>query len=141
MPYTQKMNGNKAVIECQNKTLAELFIDAGHALFEYIADGSKIKGDTRQEIVLQADSVKELFVQWIQELMARVEQMGMLYADFEVFSIQQAGKDMVLTGAVYGEPIDTERHHLTTHANLDAKSVACKEQKDLATCSFILTAQ
>lgn len=138
MPYTRKDEGTKTIVSCEGETLAEVFLSAAHGLFDVLSGGSKIRGDTRQEIVVQAESTGALFREWLKELMARVTLSGMLYSDFEVFSIQQASaKQVVLTGAVYGEQYDVERHTVAKGVSLDEKSAACSE-KGKTSCSFTM---
>lgn len=138
MPYTRKDEGAKTIVSCSGETLAEVFLAAAHGLFDVLSSGSKVRGDTRQEIVVQAENTDALFREWLKEFMARVTLSGMLYSDFEVFSIQNAGpKQVVLTGAVYGEAYDEKRHMVTKDVSLDEKSIVCSE-KGKAHCSFAM---
>lgn len=138
MPYTRKDEGVKTIVSCEGNTLSEVFLSAAHGLFDVIANGSKVRGDTRQEIVVQAENTDALFREWLKELIGRVMLSNMLYSDFEVFSIQNAGpKQVVLTGAVYGEAYDDKRHTIAKGVSLDEKSAACSE-KGRASCSFTM---
>ncbi len=137
MAFTRKDEGNKTLITCEGATEKEVFIDAGHALFDVIAHNNKIRGDVRQEIVIQAADMNGLFQEWLKELMVRVTDMGMLYADFDVFSIQKiSSKSMVLTGAVFGESIDEKRHTVTPAPKLDESHATCNEKTGAVTCTF-----
>lgn len=138
MSYSREDADGASTLTCTGKTLADVCVDAAHGLFEALADGSKIRGDVRQEIVIQAEDTIGLLREWLKELIARVGQMSMVYSDFEVFSIQKAGaKQLLLTGALYGEPIDKERHTVAMNRALDEKSIACKEGEHLV-CSFMI---
>ena len=137
MAFTRKDEGARTVITCEGATEKEVFIDAGHAVFDVIAHNNKIRGDVRQEIVIQADDMNGLFKEWLKELMVRVTDMGMLYADFDVFSIQKVGsKSMVLTGALFGESIDEKRHTVQTSAKLDESHATCNEKTGAVACTF-----
>lgn len=137
MPYTRKNEGEKTIISCSGETLSEVFLAAAHGLFDVLVGGSKIRGDTRQEIVVQAENTDSLFREWLKELMARVTLSGMLYSDFEVFSVQKVGaKQVVLTGAVYGELYDEARHTVSKAVSLDEKSAECDEKG--TSCSFTM---
>lgn len=137
MAFTRKDEGTKTVITCEGASEKEAFIDAGHAVFDVIAHNNKIRGDVRQEIVIQADDMNGLFKEWLKELMVRVTDMGMLYADFDVFSIQKVGsKSMVLTGALLGESIDEKRHTVQTSAKLDESHAICNEKTGAVVCTF-----
>ncbi|MBI4599378.1 archease [Candidatus Uhrbacteria bacterium] len=140
MPFTRNDEDKKTLFTCQGASEKDVFIDAGHALFDGLAHNNKIRGDVRQEIVIQADDLNALFVGWLKELMSRFTDMGMLYADFDVFSIQNVGaKNMVLTGAVYGEQIDTQRHTVDNAARLDEAHAACHEKAGTFSCAFSLS--
>lgn len=135
MSFRRTDTNKESEIVCDGTTLPEIFIDAAHGLFDVLAHENKIRGDVRQEIVIQALDTKSLFREWLKELIARVEQMGMLYGDFEVFSIQKAGDAFVLTGAVYGESIDPSRHHVQM-AVLKESTAECSEKGGKALCQF-----
>lgn len=140
MSYSREDVDGASNLTCQGTSLGDVCVDAAHGLFDVLADGSKIRGDVRQEIVIQAEDTNGLLREWLKELIARVGQMGMLYSDFEVFSVQKTGaKQLLLTGAIYGEPIDKERHTVAAHGALDEKSVSCDEKADRASCSFSLS--
>lgn len=139
MPFTRTDDGATSSISSTGNTPADVFIDAAHGLFDVLADGSKIRGDSRQEIVIQAEDQQALFGAWLTELFSRVTLTGMLYSDFEVFSIQKAGaKQYVLTGAIYGEAIDAKRHTIVS-GTLDEKSVHCTSTGGAETCTFRMT--
>lgn len=138
MSYSREDAAGTSTLTCVGKTLADVCVDAAHGLFDVLADGSKIRGDVRQEIVIQAEDTDGLLHEWLKELISRVGQMSMVYSDFEVFSIQKAGAaQLLLTGAIYGEPIDKKRHRVAANRTLDEKSVACKEGEQLV-CSFMV---
>ena len=137
MPFARKDEKDKTIITCEGDSVNDAFIDAGHVLFEVIAHNNKIRGDVRQEIVVQADAMEGLFRGWVQELMSRVSDMGMVYADFEVFSVQKVGAhSMVLTGAVYGEAIDERRHSINTKTKLDEVHAKCDDKTGAVSCTF-----
>lgn len=139
MPFTRTDEGANIVITCTGGMLAECFLSAAHGLFDVLADGSKIRGEVRQEIVIQAETIDSLFREWLKELIARVQQTSMLYSDFEIFSIQRANaKQYVLTGAIYGETYDEGRHTRGQKISLDEKSAICKEGSGKSECSFVL---
>ncbi len=138
MPFKRIDTQKESDISCDGATVQEVFIAAAHGLFDVIAHDNKIRGDVRQEIVIQAPDLKSLFREWLKELSLRVEQTSMLYGDFEVFSIQKAGDSLVLTGAVYGEAIDPARHHISK-AVVKESTAQCSEKGGKALCQFQVT--
>lgn len=139
MAFSRTDEGQSTVITCEGTLSRDVFIDAAHGLFDVIADGSKIRGDVRQEIVVQAEDMQHLLVAWLSELVDRVAQMRMVYSDFEVFSIQKGGpKQYVLTGAIYGEATDSKRHSIRAGVSLDQDHTAFTEKDAHSMCSFKL---
>jgi len=140
MPYTRKDEGGKTVLTCEGASEKDVFIDAGHALFDVIAQNNKIRGDVRQEIVVEGEDLSSLFRGWLKELLSRVADTAMLYADFEVFSIQKVSSNhFVLTGALYGEAIDPARHIVNGNAKLNEVAVTCNEKTGRVSCTFSFT--
>lgn len=139
MAFSRSDEGQSTVITCEGSLSRDVFIDAAHGLFDVIADGSKIRGDERQEIVVQAEDMQHLLAAWLAELIDRATQMGMVYSDFEVFSIQKGGpKQYVLTGAIYGEAADSKRHMIRTGVSLDQDHIVFAEKDVHSVCSFRL---
>ncbi|MBI4252774.1 archease [Candidatus Uhrbacteria bacterium] len=137
MAFSRTDEGQSSAITCEGPASRDVFVDAAHGLFDVIADGSKIRGDERQEIVVQAEDMQRLFAAWLGELIERVAQTGMVYSDFEVFSIQKGGpKQYVLTGAVYGEVGDPKRHTIRPSVTLDQNHVAFSQSDTRSSGSF-----
>ena len=75
-------------VRVQAPDLAGLFREAGVALAELMAPGTTCPGTGESERVeLQARDREALLVEWIDELIYRVDMSGKVYADLEVESI------------------------------------------------------
>ena len=96
-------------IEAEN--LAELFALSACAMFDLMVDVSTVQPDRKAEIDLQADSLEELFITWLNELIYRADVSGMLFGTFEVHSIT----DQTLQGVARGEPYDEKVHSIERH--------------------------
>lgn len=139
MAFSRTDEAQFTAITCDGSLSRDVFIDAAHGLLDVIADGSKIRGNVRQEIVVQAEDMQHLLAAWLSELIDRVAQMGMVYSDFEVFSIQKGGpKQYILTGAIYGEMGDQKRHTIRAGVSLDQDHIVFTEKDAHVTCSFTL---
>ncbi len=92
-------------------TVEELFAMAAAAMFDLMADLSHVKAVERVEIELSADSLEELFISWLNELIFRAEAGEMLFCRFEVDSVTEQS----LRASVFGEPYNERVHSLGLH--------------------------
>lgn len=90
--------------------LSDLFRTAAEGLFDVVtADRSTIEPREAEPVELSADSPEQLLVDWLNELIFRVETRHALYARFDV-TVAADGRS--LRGSIAGEPMDAERHVL-----------------------------
>lgn len=90
--------------------LDDLFRTAAEGLFDVItADRSTIQPREAEPVELRADSTEALLVDWLNELIFRVEVRHRLYGRFDV-KVADDGRS--LSGSIAGEPIDPDRHAL-----------------------------
>ena len=91
-------------------SLDDLFKTAAEGLFDVItADRSTIELREAEAVELRADSLEALLVDWLNELIFRVEVRHRFYARFDV-KVADDGRS--LSGTIIGEPIDPDRHAL-----------------------------
>jgi SHS2 domain-containing protein len=91
--------------------LTDLFRTAASALFDVIAgDRDSIRDDTRVPVSLTADSREELLVEWLNDLIYRMETEHLLFRSFDVAVDDR--RPLVLAGEIRGEAIDHNRHSL-----------------------------
>jgi SHS2 domain-containing protein len=95
-------------IAVEGKTLEELFALAGCAMFDLMVDVATVEPAQEAKISLEADSLEELLVTWLNELLFRGEVSGMFFSRFEVTSV----KNTRLKAVIKGEPYDQKRHPL-----------------------------
>ncbi|WP_165243676.1 archease [Paludisphaera soli] len=90
--------------------LADLFRSAAEGLFDVVtADRSTIETRAEETVALTSDSPERLLVDWLNELIFRVETRHALYGRFDVIV---APDGLSLTAAIAGEPINPDRHEL-----------------------------
>jgi len=92
------------------KDLSELLTHAAQGLFESIAVVETIDETVSVEIQLTADSVEELFVTWLDELIFQQETKEVF---FKRSAIQQCS-DTEMAATVYGEPANFDKHAVYT---------------------------
>lgn len=86
----------------------EVFALAACAMFDLMVDISKVRPAQKAEISVEARSLDELMVTWLNELIYRAEVSGMFFSKFEVDSVT----DGSLTATVKGEPYNKKEHPL-----------------------------
>lgn len=90
--------------------LNDVFRTAAEGLFDVVtADRSTIEPRDAEAVELASDSSERLLVDWLNELIFRVETRHALYARFDV-SVAPDG--LSLKALIAGEPIDHNRHVL-----------------------------
>lgn len=90
--------------------LSDVFRTAAEGLFDVVtADRSTIEARDEEPVELTADSPERLLVEWLNELIFRIETRHALYARFDV---EVADDGRSLRGTIAGEPIDPARHVL-----------------------------
>lgn len=96
-------------IDVERDTLEELFAVSACAMFDLMGDLSEVLPSQKAEVSLKADSVEELMVTWLNELVFRAEVSGMFFSRFEVESVDEGS----LRASVWGEPYNEDRHSMS----------------------------
>ncbi len=91
-------------IEVNGKTLEELFINIGKAVFETQISG-KVEAKEKKKIELSSESIEDLFMDWCRELLYHFSVHGFIPQKYEV-SI----RDTSLTAHVTGDIFDQNKH-------------------------------
>ncbi|OPX20804.1 MAG: hypothetical protein BZ151_02170 [Desulfobacca sp. 4484_104] len=108
------------------ESLADIFVNAAHALYGVMTDRRKIRGLECREVVVEAPDVGDLLVEWLNQLLYLFDATGFLGRDIEVQEITSQR----LQARLRGEPLDEERHQLNTgikaatYHNLEFKETA-----------------
>jgi len=97
-------------IRVRASDLPSLFENAGHALFDIIADINTVQPARRRRLSIQGADLEELMVNWLSELHYHFEVHGLLLRRFTVLSLD----DRSLSAEVQGEAYDPDRHPLKT---------------------------
>jgi SHS2 domain-containing protein len=94
--------------EAFGSTREEVFANAGRALQNIMVDLSSIV--PREEIKIQVvgSDASSLLVNWLSEILYRIDADGRLFHDFNVRDLS----DRSLTAIAHGEPFDRARHQV-----------------------------
>ncbi len=91
-------------------SLDDLFRAAAEAMLGYIiTNPEQILPRGSETIQIQADSLSELLVRWLNELIFLIETKHTVYRSFQV---QINEKTLELSAQVQGEPLDPARHQV-----------------------------
>ena len=90
----------------------DLFEAAAAGLFETIvANLDQVRPVEAEEVILEAETIPDLFLAWLNELIFRSETGHRLYSGFGV-RIEESQEWARLSAKIEGEPIDRDRHIL-----------------------------
>ena len=97
-------------IRARGKSLQELFTNAAHALFETVAVLDTINPIEQTRIEVEAESVADLMVAWLDELIFRHEVDEVFFKRVELVELSETR----LSAYAYGEPADFAKHVVYT---------------------------
>jgi SHS2 domain-containing protein len=97
-------------IRCRASTLERLFACAARAMFEIIVPGGEVKPTDTVRVTVEAVSLEELLVRWLEEVLYIWESRRMLVSRFSISTVSPEG----LEAEVAGETYDATRHELHT---------------------------
>lgn len=92
------------MFEAYGKDLKEVFENAAEAMFKVICQCDKVKQVKVKDIVIDADDPKELMLNWLQELIARVDIEELFFSKFDIQKITPTR----LEARVYGDDVKPE---------------------------------
>jgi SHS2 domain-containing protein len=95
-------------IAVEAPTIEDLFATGACAMFDLMVDLSKVEPSQRADISLKADSLEDLFVTWLNELVFRADVNGMFFSRFEVESVTPDS----IEASVWGEPYKENTHRV-----------------------------
>ncbi|HTW90230.1 MAG TPA: archease [bacterium] len=107
-PYRLLEHTSDVKAEIYGSDLAELFTNAATCLFDLILDRDKVRETVRQPVYLETESLSELFLDWLRELLFLFSTRSLAIARIEINSVEPTH----ISATVYGEEFDRERHGL-----------------------------
>ncbi|MGH7799044.1 MAG: archease [Thermodesulfobacteriota bacterium] len=122
-----------ACIRVYGKSFDELFENAARAMMELITDREKINPSQEIEIEVRGETIEQLLVHWLQEILFLHEVKKMVFKDFRLNLISETHAK----GKVIGEKIDIDKHELSfdikavTYHNLKIEPINDKLKVDI----------
>lgn len=95
-------------IKAYGKNLFECFENAAVAMFDIISDTKKIKPVGEYKIILKADNLELLLVDWLSKLLYLHDANNFLFCKFKVEKLDESAS--VLEAQAWGEEFDKARH-------------------------------
>jgi SHS2 domain-containing protein len=92
-------------------TLEEAFCEAARGLFALMVNVGVVASRARHGVRATAQTLPELLVEWLSDLLAQKDLTGMVFGRFEV-RIRDTVDGHVLDGTAWGEEMDRARHGL-----------------------------
>ncbi|MBW2972455.1 archease [Candidatus Woesearchaeota archaeon] len=93
------------IFEAYGETLNDVFANAAEAMFHFICKIEQVEPKEEKKVEVEADSVDDLMVNWLQSLIAAVDIEGMFFSKFKITEIDETH----LVAFVYGEPVSPEK--------------------------------
>lgn len=87
---------------------AEVFANAGRALFHIIVDPAVVEPRDEVKTLAKGANPSELLINWLSELLYLQDAEGWLFRDFEVLSLS----DNSIAAVARGEKFDPARHQI-----------------------------
>jgi len=90
-------------------TVGDIFVSAAQALTDTITDVKKVNPAVTQPVTLEAASLEDLLVDWLNELLYRFEVRNLLVSAAQV-TVDERGGRWQLDATIVGEPFDAACH-------------------------------
>ncbi len=100
-------------ILAKGKTIEESFSEGAKAMFEVMVDLNKVKPAKTISIECKADTLENLFIEWLNELLAQQDIHDFTFSKFEL-KIKENNNKFSLKGKAYGEPLNQKKHNIKT---------------------------
>ncbi|MEM4598837.1 MAG: archease [Candidatus Diapherotrites archaeon] len=95
------------------KTIEEAFCEAAKAMFSVMVDLEDVKAVGEIKVKIEAESLEELFISWLNGLLSEAALEKALFNEFRV-KIKKKRGGFILEGSALGEEIDSKKHNLKT---------------------------
>ena len=127
MPYEITRDGKTVRIVVTAKEMKQAFLDGGRAFLHLLSGDKAVREQEKVEIVVQASTLNELYLGWLEDIMQQSAAREILFSDLSIFVIEKSGKDFVLTGSAVGERVPKSDPRYASFPVLPKKAV-CAEK-------------
>lgn len=91
-------------------SMEEAFANAAKALYSVMVDLENVRPGEKRYITASGQDYEILLVEWLNALLSASDIERMVFSEFEVRIRRDAEAGLLLSGAVWGERLDPERH-------------------------------
>lgn len=101
-------------IRGKGSSIEEAFQEAAKALFDVEVDVEKVRAVKTIRVKCSAENIEELFVEWLNALLAQSSLHEMVFSEFKVKienKIKNKGKGFKLKGIAKGEKFNPTKHN------------------------------
>jgi SHS2 domain-containing protein len=105
-PFTTSEERGRVVVSARGRTGSELFAAASAAYFSTVSSLASVRARHAYDLERRADSVEELFVGWLNDLVWVFSEQEVVCAEVDFSHWAPTSYRATLLG----EPIDSERH-------------------------------
>ncbi len=119
------------------KTLKKAFSETGNALISIMIETKTIKPTKKVYITINADSIENLLIKYLNEVISQMDLNEMVFKKIEVKKIFEKQKKFFLNAVCFGENIDFGKHLLKTEvkaATYSGLKIFEKNKKFIAEC-------
>ncbi|MHA1378864.1 MAG: archease [Candidatus Helarchaeota archaeon] len=99
-------------IEVRGDSMAELFEEAGKAIFETMTDLKRVKQVQKYEINLESEDEKSLLFDWIGELIFIFDTKNLVFSKINVLELKSVKNKYRLKAKLFGEEFDAKKHEI-----------------------------
>ena len=114
-------------------TIEEAFVGGALALFNVMVDIGGVEPLVRVEVSCAAFNIEELYIEWLNSLLAEADISGMVFSGFEIDVLDEN----MLHGYAFGEVLDVGKHYIRDEvkgATYSMLSVECVDDVFVAKC-------
>jgi SHS2 domain-containing protein len=114
-------------------TLEKAFEEAAKAVFNTEVDIKAVKPAKKVYIECSAENEEELFVEWINKLLAEADINDMVFSKFKI----QSMKNLRIKAYAFGEKLDQKKHKIKTEvkgATYSMLEIGKKNKNYIAKC-------
>jgi SHS2 domain-containing protein len=90
-------------VEIYGKDLADLFSNAAVCLFDLILDRGRVREKAKLEVKLKSDSLEELFLDWLRELLFTFSTRTIAVSRVEMKHVEENRLEAILFGEGFNE--------------------------------------
>lgn len=110
MPYAYRDHSADVAVSASGSTLEETMCAMAEGVFALMVRPGQLLPRRSVEIAVEAGSEELLLVEWLAELVAQKDLVGILFCRFEAAVRVRAEGGLALRGTAWGEPLDPARH-------------------------------